>query len=61
MTDDDKLQHKISNQKFDKEKTYIMQVDDNITNANINSLMLDIVLKDAKIKSSKAKITKQLS
>ncbi|WP_342590451.1 pseudouridine synthase [Abyssogena phaseoliformis symbiont] len=59
LTDDGKLQHKISNPKFDKEKTYIVQVDSNITNTAINRLTLGIVLKDGKTKPAKAKIINQ--
>ncbi len=59
LTNDGKLQHKISNPKFDKEKTYIVQVDGNITNTAINSLTLGIVLKDGKTKPAKVKTISQ--
>ena len=38
LTDDGKLQHKISHPKFDKEKTYIVQVEGDITDDAITQL-----------------------
>ncbi len=59
LTYDCKLQHNISNTKFYKEKTYIVQVDSNITNTAINRLTLGIVLKDGKTKPAKVKTINQ--
>ena len=56
LTDDGKLQHKISHPKFDKEKTYIVQVEGDITDDAITQLCSGVQLKDGLTKSAKAKI-----
>ena len=56
LTDDGKLQHKISHPKFDKEKTYIVQVDGQITTEAISQLRDGVTLKDGLTKPAKAKI-----
>ncbi|MDG2354182.1 MAG: pseudouridine synthase [Gammaproteobacteria bacterium] len=56
LTDDGKLQHKISHPKFDKEKTYIVQVDGQITTEAISQLSNGVILKDGLTKPAKAKI-----
>jgi len=56
LTDDGKLQHKISHPKFDKEKTYIVQVDGQITTDAIKQLERGVTLKDGLTKPAKAKI-----
>lgn len=56
LTDDGRLQHKISHPKFDKEKTYIVQVDGQITTDAIKQLERGVTLKDGLTKPAKAKI-----
>lgn len=56
LTDDGKLQHKISHPKFDKEKIYIVQVDGQITIEAITQLCDGVTLKDGPTKPAKAKI-----
>jgi 23S rRNA pseudouridine2457 synthase len=56
LTDDGKLQHQISHPKFDKEKTYIVQVDGAITPKAIALLSQGIQLKDGLTKPAKARI-----
>lgn len=56
LTDDGKLQHKISHPKFDKEKTYIVQVDGQITLEAIDRLCHGVTLKDGSTKPAKATI-----
>ncbi|TEU22078.1 MAG: pseudouridine synthase [Gammaproteobacteria bacterium] len=56
LTDDGKLQHKISHPKFDKEKTYVVQVDGQITIEAITQLCNGVTLKDGLTKPAKAKI-----
>ncbi len=56
LTDNGKLQHKISHPKFDKEKTYIVQVDGSITYEAIDKLTKGVTLKDGKTKPAKARI-----
>lgn len=56
LTDDGKLQHKISHPKFDKEKTYIVQVDGQVTSEAITQLCGGVKLKDGLTKPAKAKI-----
>lgn len=56
LTDDGKLQHKISHPKFDKEKTYVVQVDGQITNDAIHQLCHGVKLKDGLTKPAKAAI-----
>lgn len=56
LTDDGKLQHKIAHPKFDKEKTYIVQVDGQITPEAVVQLAKGVSLKDGLTKPAKAKI-----
>lgn len=56
LTDDGKLQHKISHPKFDKEKTYVVQVDGQITADAIHQLSHGVKLKDGLTKPAKATI-----
>ncbi|MBC8493707.1 MAG: pseudouridine synthase [Candidatus Thioglobus sp.] len=56
LTDNGKLQHQISHPKFDKEKTYIVQVDGQITPEAITQLAKGVTLKDGLTKPAKAKI-----
>lgn len=56
LTDDGKLQHEISHPKFDKEKTYVVQVDGQITIEAITQLCNGVTLKDGLTKPAKAKI-----
>jgi 23S rRNA pseudouridine2457 synthase len=55
-TDDGKLQHQISHPKFDKEKTYLVQVDGQITTNAIDQLSRGVILKDGPTKPAKATI-----
>ena len=56
LTDDGKLQHQISDPKFDKEKTYLAQVDGEVTHDAITQLCQGVVLKDGLTKPAKANI-----
>ena len=56
LTDDGKLQHKISHPKFDKEKTYIVQIDGQISSDAITQLCKGVRLKDGLTKPAKARI-----
>jgi len=56
LTDDGKLQHKISNPKNKMQKTYWVQVDKEITQEAIERLKKGVVLKDGKTKPAQAKI-----
>ncbi|SMN16376.1 Ribosomal large subunit pseudouridine synthase E [uncultured Candidatus Thioglobus sp.] len=56
LTDDGKLQHKISHPKFDKQKTYIVQVDGKITTDAITQLCRGVTLKDGLTKPAEAVI-----
>lgn len=56
LTDDGKLQHKISHPKFNKEKTYLAQVDGQITDDAIKQLTVGVQLKDGLTKPAKVKI-----
>ncbi len=56
LTDDGKLQHKISHPKFDKEKTYLVQVDGQITQSAAEQLERGVKLKDGLTKPAKVKI-----
>jgi len=56
LTDDGKLQHQISHPKFDKEKTYIVQVDGQISTEAIDQLCRGVTLKDGLTKPAKAVI-----
>lgn len=61
LTDDGKLQHKISHPKYDKEKTYLIQVEGLITAEAIKRLSTGVKLKDGLTKPAKAKIIQQPS
>jgi 23S rRNA pseudouridine2457 synthase len=56
LTDDGRFQHQISHPKFDKEKTYLVQVDNNITIDAIKKLQNGIELKDGLTRPASAKI-----
>jgi 23S rRNA pseudouridine2457 synthase len=56
LTDDGRFQHQISHPKFDKEKTYLVQVDNNITLDAIKKLQNGIELKDGLTRPANAKI-----
>ncbi|SMN16175.1 Ribosomal large subunit pseudouridine synthase E [uncultured Candidatus Thioglobus sp.] len=59
LTDDGKLQHQISHPKFDKEKTYLLQVEGKITDKAITQLCQGITLKDGRTKPAKASVIQQ--
>jgi len=59
LTDDGKLQHKISDPKNKMKKTYRVQVDNQITEQAIEQLKKGVVLKDGKTKPAQAKIITQ--
>ena len=61
LTDDGKLQHQISHPKFDKEKTYIVQVDGQISTEAIDQLCRGLTLKDGLTKPAKASIINEPS
>ncbi|MCW9048223.1 MAG: rRNA large subunit pseudouridine synthase E [Gammaproteobacteria bacterium] len=56
LTDDGKLQHKISDPKNKMKKTYWVQVDKQITAEAIEKLKKGVLLKDGKTKPAQAKI-----
>jgi 23S rRNA pseudouridine2457 synthase len=56
LTSDGAFQHQISHPKFDKEKTYIVQVDKTITIEAIDKLTRGVELKDGLTKPAKVKI-----
>ncbi|MCW8933084.1 MAG: rRNA large subunit pseudouridine synthase E [Gammaproteobacteria bacterium] len=56
LTDDGKLQHKISDPKNKMEKTYWAQVDKEITDEAIDKLKKGVLLKDGKTKPAQARI-----
>jgi len=56
LTDDGKLQHKISNPENKMKKTYWVQVDKEITEEAIEKLKKGVSLKDGKTKPAQAKI-----
>jgi len=56
LTDDGKLQHKISDPKNKMKKTYWVQVDKEITNDAIEQLKKGVILKDGKTKPAQARI-----
>jgi len=56
LTDDGKLQHKISDPKNKMKKTYWVQVDKEITGEAIEQLKKGVVLKDGKTKPAQARI-----
>ncbi|KAA0446000.1 MAG: pseudouridine synthase [Candidatus Thioglobus sp.] len=59
LTDDGRLQHQISHPKFNKEKTYLVQVEGLANSALISKLQQGILLKDGLSKPAKVKITQQ--
>jgi 23S rRNA pseudouridine2457 synthase len=59
LTNNGKLQHQISHPKFDKEKTYLAQVEGEISNDAIQQLCQGLILKDGKTKPAKATIVTQ--
>lgn len=61
LTDDGNLQAQISNPKFNKPKTYWVQVDGEITAAAIKQLTQGVELKDGITKSAEAKAIAQPS
>jgi 23S rRNA pseudouridine2457 synthase len=56
LTDNGQLQHQISHPKFNKQKTYILQVDGQITTEAIQQLCVGVMLKDGLTKPAKAVI-----
>ena len=56
LTDDGKLQHKISDPKNKMKKTYWVQVDKEITDEAIERLKKGVTLKDGKTKPAQARI-----
>ncbi|WPE16060.1 pseudouridine synthase [Candidatus Thioglobus autotrophicus] len=56
LTDDGQLQHKISHPKFDKEKTYVVQVDGEINTHALEQLRTGVTLKDGLTKPAKARL-----
>lgn len=56
LTDDGKLQHKISDPKNKMPKTYWVQVDKEITQEAVLQLEKGVILKDGKTKPAKAKV-----
>ncbi len=55
LTNDGKLQNQISNPKFNKEKTYVAQVEGQITSSAIDKLCSGVYLKDGLTKKAKAR------
>lgn len=55
LTDDGSLQHRISHPKFDKVKTYVIQVEGQITNDAIAKLCQGVLLKDGMTKPAKVR------
>lgn len=56
LTDDGKLQHQISHPKFNKEKTYLVQVEGRITNQALSNLSNGVDLNDGLTKPAKVNI-----
>ena len=56
LTDDGRLQHRISDPRFDKEKTYWAQVEGEITEAALQALRSGLSLKDGPTKPAKARL-----
>lgn len=56
LTDDGKLQHKISDPKNKMKKTYWVQVDEEITSDAVERLRKGVILKDGKTKPAQARI-----
>ena len=61
LTDDGKLQNLISNPKYNKTKTYIVQVEGEISDDAVSSLHKGVQLKDGNTKSAVVKIIKEPS
>jgi 23S rRNA pseudouridine2457 synthase len=59
LTDDGRFQHQISHPKFDKEKTYLVQVDNKITLDAIDKLTKGVELKDGLTKPAKVKMVNE--
>jgi len=59
LTDDGKLQHQISHPKFDKEKTYLVQVDGQITQLATEQLTHGVKLKDGMTKPAKVRLVNE--
>lgn len=59
LTDDGKLQHKIANPKFDKQKHYWVQVEGEATEEQLEPLRRGIVLKDGACKPARVKRIEQ--
>ncbi len=55
LTDDGKLQHKITEPKNKMEKTYWVQVEHDISDAALQALTIGVELKDGKTRPAKAK------
>lgn len=55
LTDDGKLQHKITDPKYKLEKTYLVQVEGEITEQSLKKLRAGVKLKDGITKPAKAK------
>jgi 23S rRNA pseudouridine2457 synthase len=54
LTDDGKLQHQTSHPKFNKMKTYLVQVEGQITSSAIDQLCKGVILNDGPTKPAKA-------
>tara|TARA_B110000879_G_scaffold72610_1_gene101483 strand:- start:5 stop:535 length:531 start_codon:yes stop_codon:yes gene_type:complete len=61
LTDDGKLQNLISNPKYNKTKTYIVQVEGEISDDAVSSLQKGVQLKDGNTKPAVVKIIKEPS
>lgn len=59
LTDDGKLQHQISDPRFNKEKTYWVQVEGDVNETALNALRSGIVLKDGPTKPAKARLLRE--
>ena len=59
LTDDGRLQHKISDPRFDKEKTYWAQVEGEITEEALRALRNGLSLKDGTTKPAKARLLQE--
>lgn len=59
LTNNGKFQHKISHPKFNKEKTYLVQIEGTINSIAIKKIQNGVVLKDGKTKPAKVQITKK--
>ncbi len=59
LTDDGLLQHKISNPKYNKIKTYVVQLDGEITQTEIQILKNGVRLKDGLTKPAKVQLISQ--